>query len=247
MEWLILFIGFYLYVDYTPAHSSQLENGLVAYYSFNACDARDDSGNGSNGTMHGRVQCWCGIEDDGLLFDGRQGYVQFEGIVNAYFSTSDLTVSFYIKPESRSPFKQSLLSKRDACHLEHAFDLFLNYSQKEITTIFHESEDKYFKNLAPAVEELGWMHVAIVREGASAASYINGQLHRRSFKCSGVDISNAADLIFGKSPCVEEGRARPFKGVLDELRVYDRALDEEEILQLYQQYPVEHAMVDCVT
>ncbi|MBL7792900.1 MAG: hypothetical protein JNK77_11285, partial [Saprospiraceae bacterium] len=45
-----------------------LEDGLVAYYSFNQCDARDDSGKGSNGIMYGDIQCWCGIEDDGLLF-----------------------------------------------------------------------------------------------------------------------------------------------------------------------------------
>ena len=64
-----------------------INQALVAYYSFNQCDARDDSGNGSDGRMMGQVSCWCGIDDDGLLFDGINDYLEFEGMVNNYFNT----------------------------------------------------------------------------------------------------------------------------------------------------------------
>ena len=33
------------------------EPGLIAYYSFNAADCRDDSGNGHDGVEDGSVQC----------------------------------------------------------------------------------------------------------------------------------------------------------------------------------------------
>jgi hypothetical protein len=228
-----------------PSLSS--DDGLIAYYDFNNCDARDITGNGSDGQLMGSVQCWCGIEDDGLLLDGRDDFVVFPGIVNAYFSTSDFTISFYVKPEQYSVFAQSLVSKRSQCDLDHAFDLQLNLGRKEVTTIFHESKHKGFKELSPEVSALGWVHIAIVRAGATASSYVNGQLHRRSFKCSGVDITNDAMLTFGYTPCIEGGSTRPFKGVLDELRVYDHALTPEEIQALYDKNPVEHAQVDCLT
>ena len=34
-----------------------LDDGLIAYWSFNNCDARDDSGNGYNGIIHGDPEC----------------------------------------------------------------------------------------------------------------------------------------------------------------------------------------------
>jgi hypothetical protein len=37
-----------------------------------------------------------------------------------------------------------------------------------------------------------------------------------------------------------------FKGVLDELRVYDYALSPEEVEALYKLYPIESAEQDCV-
>jgi hypothetical protein len=60
-----------------------------------------------------------------------------------------------------------------------------------------------------------------------------------------VDISNTAPLSFANSPCVETGRARRFRGVLDELRVFDRALTNEEVQNLYQRHPIENAQMDC--
>ena len=57
---------------------SALEEGLVAYYSFNDCDARDESGYNSHGRMFGNMSCWCGIEGSGLLFDGVDDFVEFE-------------------------------------------------------------------------------------------------------------------------------------------------------------------------
>ncbi|MCI5080340.1 MAG: LamG domain-containing protein [Saprospiraceae bacterium] len=227
---------------------SSFSDGLVAYYSFNQCDARDDTANGSNGQMKGGVSCWCGIEGEGLLFDGVDDHLVFEGIVNKYFTTTDFTISFYIKPEQYSVFRQSLFSKREACSFDQMLDLSLDLNRKEICTQVYQTEYHYFKDLSPALDSTGWMHVALVRSGLQAQTYINGQLRKQSFRCRGVDITNEALLMFSNSPCMgAAGRYKRFKGVLDELRVYGRALSEEEILELYLQYPIENAVRDCVT
>lgn len=228
-----------------PYHS--LEEGLVAYYSFNACDARDESGNGSDGTLIGGVGCWCGIEDDGLLLDGSRSYIEFPGKVNRYFSTSDFTVSFYFKAEQYLVFQQSLLSKREDCDEFNMMDLMLDLNSREVNAAVHETPEKYYAGLSTALDTTMWIHFALVREGTRAYTFINGELHRESFRCSGVDISNAAVLSFSNSPCIQNGRARRFKGVLDQLRVYSRALSPEEVRRLYREYPVENAVMDCVT
>jgi hypothetical protein len=220
---------------------------LVAYYTFNDCTARDVTGMGSDGQLFGNPGCWCGVEDDGLLLDGIDDYVEFSGRVNRYFNTSDFTVSFYFKPEQFLVFRQSLLSKRQECEEYNMLDLLLDMNGQEVVTEVHESPQKYYSGISPALDTTSWVHFALTREGTQAYTYINGRLARRGFRCSGVDITNAAKLAFGNSPCVSTGNARRFKGVIDELRIYSRALTVEEIWQLYQQYPVENVIMDCVT
>ena len=222
-----------------------LKENLIAYYSFNNCDARDDSGNGSHGQLFGDVECWCGIEDDGLLFDGQQDFVEFYGMVNNYFTTSDFSVSFYIKPEQYTFFAQSLLAKREVCTQDRMMDMLLDYRLGVLDTKVHQTEFKYYSGLSPKISPGGWMHFALVRSGSEAYTYINGEMVNRSMRCSGVDISNDAPLSFANSPCIKGGRGQRFKGVLDELRVFDRALTPDEIKALYDQHPIENASQDC--
>lgn len=246
LSFFVLLISLFL-IAWTNTPLFDLNEGLVAYYSFNQCDARDDSGNESHGKMLGGVACWCGIEGDGLLFDGIDDRVIFNGKVNNYFTTSDFTISFYIKPEQYTVFKQSLLGKRTDCTQDNMFDLLLDLGMKEIATHIYQTENHFFPELSPSLDSIGWLHFAVVREGFRAQTYINGQLQRQSFRCSGVDISNESPLSFADSPCLRTSGAKRFRGVLDELRVYERALTEEEILLLYLEYPIENAVQDCVT
>ncbi len=220
------------------------EDGLVAYYSFNRCDARDDSGGESEGILHGQVGCWCGIEGDGLLFDGMDDWVAFSGRVNRCFSTTDFTVSFYIKPEGRAPYVQDLLSKRAGCGEEHLLDMLLDPAGKQLSGLIYESATNRFQDLQSSLPGATWMHVALVREGQEARLYIDGERRFEAFRCRGVDIGNSAALRFSNNHC---NRTRPFKGVLDELRIYDRALDDGEMRRLYLLHPVENAAMDCLT
>lgn len=223
------------------------DKGLVAYYSFNQCDARDDSGNGSHGEVYGSTRCWCGIEGEGLLLDGKTNYVEFQGPVNNYFSTTDFTVSFYFKSERYDVFPQSMLSKAEACDQYFYLDLFVDRRKAEVTSKVHETPTKFYKDLSPPLDSTSWMHFALVREGFRAMTFINGQLRMESFLCSGVDLDNKALLSFSNSPCAVSGRARRFQGIIDELRVYSHALTIEEVEQLYMLHPIENANMDCVS
>ncbi len=224
-----------------------LESDLIAYYSFNDCDARDESGNESHGTMFGNVGCWCGIEDEGLLFDGVDDYVEFSGIVNRYFSTSDFTVSFYYKANQYSVLKQSLLSKRNDCEDYNTLDFRLDQNLKKVEMNISETPIKNYGDVSPATGGEGWKHVVLTRKGTRAYTYINGIPMKEGFRCSGIDLSNDALLSFSNSPCVETGRIVRFKGILDELKVYARALTDEEVFELYGMNPVEKALQDCAT
>lgn len=230
-----------------PSENFDLEEGLVAYYSFNACDASDDSGNGSDGILYGAPGCHCGVDDDALLLDGEDDYIEFEGYVNRFFNSSDLTISFYIKPTRHSAFPLSLLSKREQCDSIHQLDIRLNQALHEVQTDFRASPYVYYRNLEAADAGPGWFQFTLVREGQRAYTYINGNLRGQARRCSAVDISNDALLAFANSPCLAGGRVQRFKGALDELRIYDRALSPAEVAGLYRRFPVELAEIDCVS
>lgn len=238
---IFLCLGFFCSTQkYSP------DPGLVAYYSFNDCDAFDDSGNFSHGKLYGNIDCYCGVEGNGLLLDGQNDYIEFLGDVNKYFNTSDFTISFYFRPVGKSVFQQSMLSKRTDCNEENMLDILLDQNRMEVVTEFHQTEVKDYPGISPTLDKGQWYHFALVRNSFRAYTYINGELMLEGRRCSGVDISNETPLSFGNSPCLGKG-ARRFKGVLDELRIFDQALSHEAILKLYQMYPVELAELDCVS
>ncbi len=224
-----------------------LSEGLIAHYSFNDCDARDDSGNGSDGVLFGSPQCRCGVEEDALWLDGTQDYIEFHGSVNDYFTTSDFTLSFYFKPAQYSIFKQSLLSKRSICDENFMFDIQFDKNASIVDTDVHEAPEKDYPEISPETDSTAWIHFALVREGIRATTYINGTPRRKGLRCSGIDLTNDALLSFANSICIRSGRTVRFKGAVDELRIYDRALTEDEMISLYSRAPVETAEIDCFT
>ena len=58
------------------AHAT-LNDGLVAYWSFDDCTARDNSGNGNNGITNNAQNCISGISgtDKSLTFNGINDFI----------------------------------------------------------------------------------------------------------------------------------------------------------------------------
>ncbi|MCC6126996.1 MAG: hypothetical protein IT426_18715 [Pirellulales bacterium] len=76
----------------------------------------------------------------------------------------------------------------------------------------------------------GWTHLAVVRRGAELQLYVNGSL---SASCSApegriFDLTNAEPLSIGF------GAQTYFTGAIADVRLYDRAINSEEIKQLQQ-------------
>jgi hypothetical protein len=76
-----------------------------------------------------------------------------------------------------------------------------------------------------------WQHVALTydRDSGNARIYHNGMVVAHAALGS-FRVRTTGDLVFGYSPAVGLGE---FFGVLDEIGLYDRALDESEIAAIY--------------
>ncbi|MEZ4920265.1 MAG: hypothetical protein R2792_14270 [Saprospiraceae bacterium] len=92
---LTIFLAF---LGFAYTSQAQLPDRLSTYLSFDNCDGFDESGNGSAGALVGMPECACGAQDTAMRFDGIDDAIFMVGPVADVFTTSDFSVSFYMKP-----------------------------------------------------------------------------------------------------------------------------------------------------
>ncbi len=76
-----------------------------------------------------------------------------------------------------------------------------------------------------------WTHIAGVYDGSRMILYRNGQEVASLVKTGSVDQSGTVQAAIGNQPTAA-GETRPFDGLLDDIRIFDRALSPAEILTL---------------
>lgn len=210
-----------------PAFAQRPTGGLVAQYPFDG-NLEDTTTNAYDGQATGGPTYTAGISGQALNFDGVDDALRFTRLPNSVFA-GDFTVTWYMNAQSLDEW--SLLSKRDACTSGNWFEvggsrtgsdqLGFGLSRTGIGAVVATARQAYF---AP-----GWVHVAVVREGDAARVYVDGE-RGADVALGTLDFSRINALLgFSASPCIGTGGVRAFRGRLDDLRVYNRALDSREV------------------
>lgn len=213
-------------------HSQEVVNGLVANFTFDDCIelGKDASGNNTAATILGEPECVCGVVGNAILLDGEDDYVQFLGTVANTFSTIDFTISMYIKPTNPIG-PQDILSKQDACSVDRSFAIrFLSSSNSISATMSQDAMRSATVEGALDIEPC-WYHVVFIRRGNRSQLFIDGLLVDEQAAESRVNIENNAAFGIANGECVGITDRR-FAGLIDELRIYERALRVEEVRAL---------------
>jgi hypothetical protein len=208
-------------------HAQDVESGLVARYAFDG-DLTDDGPNGYDGRTIGAPLYTRGLLGQGLRFDGSDDIAQFTGIPASIFNGS-FSATWFMQVDDLQRY--SLLSKRDACAVGNHFDVQLGDGSREEIGFNLSRTGQIGTTTARAVAEEGpWIHVAIVRDATSARVYVDGRAGA-SVNVGTLNFSAVTSALeFGGSPCVGTiGGPRRYRGLLDELRVYGRALSAAEV------------------
>lgn len=217
---------------FTLGLAAQTEVDLKAYYSFDDCTATEMVGNGPNGTVLGNPSCVCGATGEAFKFNGTTDHILFLGVVNDHFKKDNFTLSFFFSPVN-SAGTQTIISKKEDCDDLNAFAIRYTPQSRILTVELSENPSKQTILETTLGTTKCWNHVAIVRSGSVSSLYINGVLEVTENVVSRIDLTNNASLGIGEGPCVGITDNR-FKGVIDELRVYNRALDDDEVLGLFE-------------
>lgn len=211
----------------SPAQSN-MDRALKAYYSFDDCDAQDDSGNNSHGTLE-NVECQCGASGESLFFRGNESYIELDGNVNEYFKATNFTVSFYFRPATSSP--NTVLMSKLGCDDDVGWIMRYGGNGSIAVQLIGNNDVENRLNVQ-LQDPTCWTHLALVRKGSAIELYENGKLiAEQDNEMRNTNIENKSKLRIGAAHC-ESALDRPFRGNIDELRIYNEPLDALQIRRL---------------
>ncbi len=210
------------------------EPGLVAYWPFDlgaGTVAIDRSGNGHDGFLTNGPQ-W--TAEPALAFDGADDYVD----AGAFGVAGEaLTLAAWIYPEDLANCGSRdcrVISKATGtAEGDHVFMVSTIASGGATRLRFRLETDGATSTLIAAsgdLEEDRWLHVAAVYDGATMALFLDGAQVGSAAQSGALTGDPAVPVWIGGNPPDPAGR--PWRGRIDEVRVYDRALSPAELLAL---------------
>src|SRR6266446_2348635 len=202
---------------------SFLRNGLVAYYPFNG-NADDESGNGNQGTVSGATISTdrFGIPNGAYYFAGDGSDISISDSPSLDI-TNALTLSAWIKIEAGGVAQPRILEK-------HVFDLGLSDTSGTPQLFLNiQNYPSGGASIITAPLHSGqWIFVAGTYDRQTLRLYTNGILAAQTIATVPIDVNS---LPIGIGQNLESG-ADWFKGYIDDVRIYNRALSSTEVAQL---------------
>jgi phosphotriesterase-related protein len=209
-------------------------NGLVAYFPFNG-NANDESGNGYNGTVSGATLTndRFGRANKAYLFTAANGSHITTNSSIGNFGVSNFTISVWVKRNSAAGyeiFTQRSTPYRTSSWWELGWGSFcINENLAYQSSVNINVDDTLRNNV--------WYHFVGVREAATVRFYLNGLLLDENTTPQILNIDNLTNTEIG---CNFSGSPlESFDGIIDDIRLYNRALYEPEIRMIYNErgYP----------
>ncbi len=201
-------------------------DGLVAAYNFEEASGAavvDASGQGNHGTISGAARTSAGKFGWALSFDGVDDWVTVNDS-NSLDLTNSMTLMAWVYPTDTMSGWRAVVNKEQPGGFGAAYYLAANsdLNQPEVA-VYTASWNKLYGG--PALSANQWVHLAGTYDGTTLRLYVNGTQVSSQPQAGGIDVTNGVLRIGGNSYWGEF-----FKGLIDEIRVYNRALSATEIL-----------------
>ena len=212
---------------------ADLNNGLVAYYPFNG-NANDESGNGNHGTVNGATLTTdrLGNANSAYSFNGSSYYIKVADS-NSLDITSSISFSSWIYVYGSTNDHQVIIGKWYNNNVfEETYVLELQPNGKTIQMPLNGISTGGYSNVASNTEISfnTWVHVVGVYDSSEIRLYVNG-VKTGSLITSGNLPLTSAPLMIGAHDSTSDRNA--FNGIIDDVRIYNRALSSSEIEELY--------------
>ena len=216
-------------------------DGLVGWWPFNG-NANDESGNGNDGTVDGATltEDRFGNVDKAYGFDGYNDEIriQHQTILNL---EGDFSITGWYKTSEFPATNNShtIIAKRDdnlnCCSPQVPYDLQVNYIQnstdyrKPLLAFANGNYHFCQSDSLLALDE--WTNISLTYSLDTCRIYVNGMMTHSALFPSNFRGANSSDLLIGS---INRAYGDEYmNGQLDDIAIYNRALTEQEIQNLY--------------
>ena len=208
---------------------ADLNDGLVAYYPFNG-NANDESGNGNDGTVFGATLTTdrFGNVDSAYRFDG-DDWIDVPDDPSFTLGSDPFTIATWIQFDSLGSY---YLMGHDEGENNQNKWIFWAHNSGFLFHVNSPSTGGYnpvtYDAWEPEINQ--WYHLVVKRSGDDFMLYLDGSL-----VATGADSRPIPDPNTSFQIGTAEGGhpERVFKGLIDDIRIYNRALSDAEIQELY--------------
>ncbi|MGA3019851.1 MAG: chitobiase/beta-hexosaminidase C-terminal domain-containing protein [Bryobacteraceae bacterium] len=193
---------------------------LIAYYNFNegaGTVLHDSSGSGNNGTINAAAWSNSGKYGGSLVFNGTSSYVVAP---NANLSTA-MTVEAWVNPAAVS-FGNVVVEDNCFGLLNHAYagpeGFVINGGWFEVDVL---------QSPWVPLPSNAWTHLAMTYDGSVEQLFVNGVPVASRPQLG--PINNESQPMYIGGPFQGGDYSSVFNGMIDEVRIYNRALNQAEI------------------
>ena len=203
--------------------------GLTAHYPFNG-NANDQSGNENHGTVYGATLTtdMFGNIDSAYSFDGIDDYIAIPELLNP--SISSFTVSSLALAANTTDF--GLIVYKGT----HKGEAHLSQNQDNFQFSVKLADHNWYYVRTPSVTVNEFIRIAgVYYRGDRIEIWVNSELINQ-IPISELNLFTQA-THYSSIGTYNQGRTEPyfFKGIIDDVRIYNRALSQIEIQQLFWQ------------
>jgi hypothetical protein len=206
-----------------------LSTGLVAYYPFDG-NANDSSGNKLNGSVKGATLTSdrFGNANNAYNFNGSGNFIEVADDPKLNLQNTDFTLSAWILPSDNQG--NHILYKGQSSGDSYPKYLFSWYQDKYS---FHVNGPGLVGGTwanSNSNKVTDWQMSVVVKKDSLVYIYVNGALSTKTIFKTTIQDTKGYNLRIGGA---EPGGAGWWKGKLDDIRIYNRALDSTEVIDLY--------------
>ncbi len=215
---------------------ANLEEGLMVYFSFDQGETdmvRDLSNTGNDGIVKGEPRWVDGPAPafgEGIEFDGVDDYIEVPDNDTLDVGEGDISFMLWLKQADDQPADHPRpISKMPLYATDKpGFDLITFGKVSQAMQIFYgmSGATRQTTNAVRNIVDGEWHHIATMKDDKEIKLYIDGEMDS-SKPITEVDISNDYPFVVGA--CAQVAAHVMFKGAVDEVAFYNRALTEDEI------------------
>jgi hypothetical protein len=210
--------------------------GLIGYWKLDEATgntASDSSGANNHGSLSNGPIWTAGRVGGALQFNATDNGNDTDDprlVIGRNFDIAAVpfTLSAWVNPVDFADYR-AILSKRDSYA---AADMRLDWGLKKSSGTVYLGRSGVQVDFAYAPQVNTWTHLTVVATSTDTRLYVNGALQQTAGVFS-VGTDGTANTVIGGTGEPAGGDNDPFKGKIDEVRTYNRALSASEIQDLF--------------